>query len=178
MSNARANDLLRIKMYCSFCSAEITPGLKYCRRCGASLSPNADAPEQKKFPLVMTLAFLVLMGFVLTIGMVAPFAMVSETTARGINLDSLMPLLVLIPLVAFGVVGLLVWLLLRLIRIHQLSGSPAQLDEPRKEPARDYTPARIAAPPENVGSVTEHTTRNFDSIENRLPPRESVNNTR
>jgi hypothetical protein len=165
-------------MYCSFCSAEITPGLKYCKRCGANLSSNADAPSQKKFPLALTLAFLALMGFVLTIGMIAPFAIASETMSRGINVDSLMPILVLIPLIAFGAVGLLVWLLLRLIKVYQQSGSSTQLIEPRRDPSVDYTPARIAAPPEKIVSVTEHTTRNFDSIEDRLPPRESVKDTR
>ena len=164
-------------MYCSFCSAEITPGLKYCKRCGANLSSNADAPPQKKFPLALTLAFLALMGFVLTIGMIAPFAIASETTSRGINIDSLMPLLMLIPLIAFGAVGLLIWLLLRLIKVYQQSGSSTRLVEPRRDPSADYTPARIAAPPEKIVSVTEHTTRNFDSIEDRLPPRESVKDT-
>jgi hypothetical protein len=165
-------------MYCSFCSAEITPGLKYCKRCGVNLSSNVKAPPQKKFPLALTLAFLALIGFVLSVGMVVPFAVASETMSRGVNVDSLMPLLVLIPLIAFGVVGLLVWLLLRLIKVHQQSGSSTQLIEPRRDPPVDYTPARIAAPPEKIVSVTEHTTRNFDSIEDRLPPRESVKDTR
>jgi hypothetical protein len=126
----------------------------------------------------MTAAFLALMGFVLSIGLIAPFALVSESAGRGINIDSLMPVLVLIPLVAFGVTGLLVWLLLHLIKIHQQSGGSAQPKEVRKDSQRDYTPARIAPPPEILGSVTEHTTRNFDSVENRAVTRESANDTR
>ena len=165
-------------MYCSICGAENTQGLKYCKRCGAILSSIAVEPAQKKFPLALILAFLALMGFILSVGMITPFAIGSETMARGMSLDSLMPLLVLIPLIAFGAVGMLVWLLLRLIKIHQQPSSLTRMIEPRKDLSVDYTPARIAAPPETITSVTEHTTRNFDSIEDRLPPRDSVKDTR
>jgi hypothetical protein len=142
-----------------------------------NLTSNADAPAQKKFPLVLTVSFLALMGLVLSIGMIAPFALVSETTGRGVSVDSLMPILVLIPCVAFGVVSLLVWLLLHLIKIHQQSGVSTRPNEARQAPVRDYTPAQITAPPEMLGSVTEHTTRNFESAENRARRRESVKDT-
>jgi hypothetical protein len=164
-------------MYCPSCGVENADGLRYCKRCGGNLSSSAGAPAQRKFPLAMTVAFLALMGFVLSIGLVAPFAVVSETTGRGVPIDSLMPILILIPCVAFGVIGLLVWLLLHLIKIHQQSGSATRVNEARKDSMRDYAPARIAAPPESIGSVTEHTTRNFDSIENRGGTRESVKDT-
>jgi hypothetical protein len=164
-------------MYCSSCGTETTPGLKYCKRCGANLGSSADAPAQKKFPAILTIAFLALIGFVLGIGCVVPFAAISETAGRGISIDSLMPLLMLIPCVAFGVIGLLVWLLLRLIKIYQQPGAPAQPDEVRQPPIREYTPAQMAAPPEIIGSVTEHTTRNFESVENRARTRESVKDT-
>jgi amino acid transporter len=164
-------------MYCSSCGTETTPGLKYCKRCGVNLNSSADAPAPKKFPLVLTIAFLALMGFVLSIGMIAPFAIVSETMGRGINVNSIMPLLMLIPCVAFGVVGLLVWLLLHLIKIHQQSGALTQPDQPRQPSIKDYTPAQIAPPSDVMGSVTEHTTRNFESIENKARTRESVRDT-
>jgi len=165
-------------MYCSTCGAENTQGLKYCNRCGANLASSADAPAQKKFPIVMTVAFLALMGFVLAIGLVAPFALVSDTVPRGINVDSLMPILIIIPCIAFGATGLLVWLLLRLISMHQQSGSASQVKEARKNLTNEFTPPRIAAPPEMFGSVTEHTTRNFDSVKNRAATRESINDTK
>ncbi|MFP5262454.1 MAG: hypothetical protein ACLGJB_11170 [Blastocatellia bacterium] len=165
-------------MYCSSCGTETTPGLKYCKRCGANLSSSADAPAQKKFPLVLSISFLALMAFVLGIGLIAPFAIVSETLGRGINIDSLMPILILIPCVAFGVISLLVWLMLRLIKIYQHPGTPARPGEVRQAPAKGYTPAQVAAPPEMLGSVTEHTTRNFDSAEHRARTRESAKDTR
>jgi hypothetical protein len=165
-------------MYCSTCGAETTPGLKYCNRCGANLHSATEVLPPKKFPLLMIIAFLALMGFVLSIGLVAPFAVVSETTSRGVNIDSLMPILILIPSVAFGVIGLLVWLLLRLIKIYQQSGDAPRTGQARQAPIRDYTPGRLPAPPETLGSVTEHTTRNFDSLENRAGTRESVRDTK
>ena len=165
-------------MYCSSCGAEIMPGLRYCNRCGVNLSSTTDAQAPKKFPLLMVIAFLALKGFVLSVGLVAPFAVVSETTGRGVNIDSLMPILILIPCVAFGVIGMLVWLLLRLIKIYQQSGGPPQTNEVRQPSMRDYTPARLPAPPETLGSVTEHTTRNFDSLEGRAGMRESVKDTK
>jgi hypothetical protein len=164
-------------MFCSTCGAETTPGLKYCKRCGMNLSSKAEASAQKKFPLVLSLAFLALIGFVLSIGLVAPFAIVSETANRGISVNSLMPVLLLIPVIALGVTGLLVWLLLHLIKIHQQSGSATQLGEPRQAPMREFTPARLNAPPESMGSVTEHTTRNFDSVKERIATRESARDT-
>lgn len=163
-------------MYCPSCGSENAQGLRYCKRCGANLDSNTGAP--KKFPLALTLAFLALIGFVLSVGLVAPFAAISETAGRGVSVDSLMPILVIIPLVAFGVIWLLVWLLLRLIKIYQQSGGPTQIKEDKQASPRDYMPARIAAPPESMGSVTEHTTRNFDSIENRAATRESVRDTK
>ena len=42
---------------------------------------------------------------------------------------------------------------------------------------RDYSPAQIAAPPENIGSVTEHTTRNFDEYEKVIRARQSNKDT-
>lgn len=164
-------------MYCSSCGTETTEGLKYCKRCGVNLKSSADAPAQKKFPLVLTIAFLALMGFVLSIGMIAPFAVVSETLGRGVSIDSLLPLLILIPCVAFGVIVLLVWLLLHLIKMYHQSGGSTQPDEARQASIRNYTPAQIAEPPEAMGSVTEHTTRNFEAAQRRARTRESVKDT-
>lgn len=165
-------------MYCPACGIENAYGLRYCKRCGENLNSSADAPAQKKFPLVLTIAFLALMGFVLTIGIIAPFALISETMGRGLNVNSVMPLLMLIPCVAFGVIGLLVWLLLRLINIHQQSAAATRPEQVKQAPARDYTPTQMAPPPDVMGSVTENTTRNFDSAENRARTREPMKDTR
>ncbi len=75
-------------MYCPNCGAESTQGLKFCKRCGASVASSADVTAPKNFSVGLTAGFL-------------------------------------------GIIGA-------------------------------YTPAQIAAPPQSVGSVTEHTTCNFE----------------
>ena len=59
----------------------------------------------------------------------------------------------------FTLVGLLVWLLLRLTTGHQPSGSP---EKPANLVPREYSVPQLPAPPVGMPSVTENTTRNFD----------------
>jgi len=73
-------------------------------------------------------------------------------------------------------VGLLTWLMLRLISLHQRHGA----DEARRDAnyeAKQTTSPQMVAPPEMISSVTEHTTRNFEPVENilqRRDPKEKV----
>lgn len=145
-------------MYCPVCGAESTQGLNYCKRCGAGLSgPNipieSKASFGKMFGLILPVALVCIGGFI------ALFTTVYNLGERtGFDTRAL------IAIMAFGgatvvcVVGLLVWLLLRLAGFeptHQQGRSERSLP-------RDYTPQQL--PPSQIGmpSVTENTTRNFD----------------
>jgi hypothetical protein len=136
-------------MYCPDCSAETVPGLKYCKRCGASLV-GGRAGEQG-FPVWLTLAFLALIGIIMIVGLVAPFAAFSELTNRGFSVRDLRAMFVLSPIAASGVSGLLVWLLLRLISINKESAAAA---EAKREPNYQYGPSRFNAPQESFGGAT------------------------
>jgi hypothetical protein len=58
-----------------------------------------------------------------------------------------------------GVIGLLVWLLLRLTTGHQPVAPP---EKSANLAPREYGVPQLPAPPIGIASVTENTTRNFD----------------
>jgi hypothetical protein len=149
-------------MYCPNCSAESTLGLKFCKRCGAGIASSADVTAPQKFPVGLTAGFVGIIGLIAMVGLIAPLALATDMVKQGITLDNLKPILFLSPVVTFGIVGALIWLLLRLINIYQHPGGKPQIKEVQAGGSKTYAPAQIAAPPESLGSVTEHTTRNFE----------------
>jgi hypothetical protein len=148
-------------MYCPNCGAESTQGLKFCKRCGASIASSADMIAPQKFPVGLTAGFLGIIGLIALVGLIGPLAVATDLVKQGISLNNLKPILFLSPVVTFGIVGALIWLLLRLIHIYQRPGAQ-QIKEVQADRSKAYTPAQIVPPPESVGSVTEHTTRNFE----------------
>ena len=149
-------------MYCPNCGAESTQGLKFCKRCGAGIASSADIAAPQKFPVALTAGFVGIIGLIALVGLIGPLALATDLVKQGITLDNLRPILFLSPVVTFGIVGTLIWLLLRLIKIYQHPGGRSQIKEVKAEGSKAYAPAQIAAPPESLGSVTEHTTRNFE----------------
>jgi phosphate/sulfate permease len=130
------------------------------------VSPDVSAPP--KFPTILALAFLAVIGIIAITGLVAPFAITSDLSARGISISNLLPVLILSPIITFGIVLLLIWLMLRLIKMYQHPNGQAETKSEAKQP----TQPQIAAPPEMVMSVTEHTTRNFEPVENIIKSRD------
>ena len=145
-------------MYCPNCGDQTTQGLKYCKRCGAGLSASttpieAQAPAAKAWGVMLFLVALVSIA-----GFIALFTTVYNLGERP-NFDprSLIAIMAFGGATVLGVIGLLVWLLLRLTG-HQ----PARHHETSERSlARDYAP-QLPAPPISMPSVTENTTRNFD----------------
>jgi Na+/proline symporter len=165
-------------MYCSSCGAENANGLRYCKRCGVNLNQPADAARPPKLPVGLTAIFLVVIGFVAILGILAPIIATAELSKEGVRPESLTALYMIIPLLSFGIIATLIWLLLRLIKMSQGTGAPAPARHDRPTAINEHKPAQLAAPPDVMGTVTEHTTRNFDSVENRVAPRESVRDTK
>ena len=147
-------------MYCPNCGDQTTQGLKYCKRCGQGLSGSTSPIEAKS-------SFGRMMGLLLPIaavslgGFIALFTTVYNLGERT-NFDTR----ALIGIMAFGgatvvcVVGLLVWLLLRLSGYEPV---PRQ-EKSERTPPRNYVPQQLPASPISMPSVTENTTRNFDPI--------------
>src|SRR5262249_19234671 len=144
-------------MYCSSCGAESTPGLNYCKHCGKNLSPGTTTflppPPARPGPQILPVAAVSI------VGLVGLFAAISELAKVGIDPRAMVGISAFAGATVVGVVGLLIWLVLR------LSGS---IDKARSDSATITLPvnpthARLDAPPGSIASVTENTTRNFDA---------------
>ena len=146
-------------MYCPTCGIDSVEGLKYCKRCGANITNVLSDTPAKKFPIALTVAFLIVIGSVFTVGLSLPMAAAHELVAAGFSPSSLINLFAADLGVTLVVVGLLVWLFLRLIKLHQQTGGSANAG---RAPHSDFAPPQITAPPQSIGSVTENTTRSFE----------------
>lgn len=147
-------------MYCPACGAESTQGLKYCKRCGTSLSASAHA-SPRKFPVFLSVLFLLLIGGVTLAGFITPLA-AAETLTKDFATREVMALVFGSWVVTLLFDAMLIWLLLRLMKVsHQFSGA-IQAEQALPE---ERIPVLISRPTEPPDSVTEHTTRSFE------PPR-------
>ena len=146
-------------MYCPNCGDQTTQGLKYCKRCGAGLSAPTQIEAKAPVGAAMgTMLFLV--ALVSIAGFIALFSTIYSLGERpGFDSGTLIAITAFGGATVLGVIGLLVWLLLRMTTGHQ----PAAHHEKAERPlARDYIPQQLPASPISMPSVTENTTRNFD----------------
>src|SRR5205085_9914369 len=164
-------------MYCPSCGAESVQGLRYCKQCGASLNPTGEMPPPGKFPMALTVIFLLIIGIISITGIIGSFAMASDMSMRGTPPGNFLPVMILGPLVALGIDALLIWLLLRLVKIYHQPGAMSQPQASRHLRPGEFTPPQLNAPPAAIGSVTEHTTRNFDEYEKTIRARQSSRDT-
>jgi hypothetical protein len=164
-------------MFCPNCGAEVTEALRYCKRCGINLSAPLQPGPPKKFPNGLVILFLMLMGLVTTIGLTIPLVSAQDLVHSGFGPGAVIVTFFISAVAALGVDALLVWLLLHLIKIQQRIDTTSQSKSVNQPVVRDYSPAQITAPPENIGSVTEHTTRNFDEYEKIIRARQSNKDT-
>jgi len=164
-------------MYCPSCGAESIQGLRYCKQCGANLNFTGEMPPGK-FPMALTVIFLVIISIISITGIIGPFAMASDMSIRGIAPNHFLPVMLLGPLVALGMDGLLIWLLLRLVKIYHQPGAISQPQSSRHLRPGDFAPPQLNAPPAAIGSVTEHTTRNFDEYEKTMRARQASRDTK
>ncbi|MEK6408404.1 MAG: zinc ribbon domain-containing protein [Acidobacteriota bacterium] len=147
-------------MYCPNCGDQTTQGLKYCKRCGAGLSTSTAPIEAKASVGAAMGTMLFLVALVSIAGFIALFSTVySLGESPGFNTKALIAIMAFGGATVVGVIGLLVWLLLRLTT----SSQPlARREKTEKPGARDYAPQQLPASPISMPSVTENTTRNFD----------------
>lgn len=144
-------------MYCPTCGVDLVEGLKYCKRCGANITDTFSAPP-KKFPLALTIAFLIVIGGVFIVGLALPMAAAHDLSAAGFSTGQLMNLFLADIGVTLVVVVMLIWLFLRLVRLHQQTSSATPI---KQALPKEFAPREIVAPPESIGSITENTTRSL-----------------
>lgn len=142
-------------MYCPSCGDQSTQGLKYCKRCGASLGAPFETAS-RKFPTPLTAMFLVLIAGITTVGLVAPFA--AENLTRTFSTHDIMIILFGSWIVILLLDAMLIWLLLRLIGVSQQFAGKVQRERSFPE---ERIHEELAEPPQSIGSVTENTTRSF-----------------
>lgn len=145
-------------MYCPVCGAESTQGLNYCKRCGAGLSASTPPIEQKGSIGKAMGLMLFLVSLVSIAGFVALFSTIYNLGERAaFDTKALIAIMAFGGATVVGVVGLLVWLLLR------LTTGPVRSPERSADlVSRDHGVPQLPAPPIGISSVTENTTRNFD----------------
>jgi hypothetical protein len=144
-------------MFCPVCGAESTQGLNYCKRCGAGLSASTPPAEVKASSAATGAMFL--LALVSIGGFIGLFVTINNLAQRGVDSEMLVAVTAFGGATVLGVVGLLVWLLFRLMSAHQPA---ARKDKAPTPLARDYKSPQLPAPPASMPSVTENTTRNFE----------------
>jgi hypothetical protein len=151
-------------VYCSACGIDSVEGLKYCKRCGANLTTTLEVFPPAKLPVALTLAFLVVIGFVFCVGLGVPLAS-AEDLAKIFSTREMLVIFAADLGVTLAIAAMVVWVFLRLIRLHHQTGPVRTIDLQPVESARP----QIAAPPQSVGSVTENTTRTLDQRRYETP---------
>jgi hypothetical protein len=130
-----------------------------------------------RFPMGLTITFLLLIGIISIVGIIGPFAIASDMSMRGTPPGNFLAVMLLGPLVALGIDALLIWLLLRLVKLYHHPGAISHAPPARPVAPREFTPPQLNAPPASIGSVTEHTTRNFDEYEKTIRARQAGRDT-
>ena len=142
-------------MYCPNCGDQTTQGLKYCKRCGTGLTISTT-PIDTRTNSAKPLGLLLPVAAVAIAGFLALFITIANITQ--IDTRALVAITAFGGATVVGVVGLLVWLLLRLTTGYR----PPAHYEKEKPVVREYIAQQLTPPPISASSVTEHTTRNFD----------------
>jgi len=169
-------------MYCPNCAAPYSYGLRFCKQCGTNLSENTQtstlAPPPPRvtgaaWALALATILIVLGG--LGIVFSNAYDLVRPTFTNEMPHGNPTPvaivMLVFGSLTIFGVVAMLMRLFTHLIAPRAAQAAPAA--HAGKSFSSAPPPVQLPAPPSAVGSVTEHTTRNFDpSVYDKLRARE------
>ncbi|MCA1632781.1 MAG: hypothetical protein LC802_03445 [Acidobacteria bacterium] len=157
---------LEVSMYCPHCGTESSGELNYCKRCGGSLNPLANAPQQQvraPVPAGTAWAMGTTMLLLIVLGLGVLFAAVAELSHSGAIPPVLVLMVIFGALTILGGATLLTWLWTRVLGTSSAAGNAPQFG--RQPHTNELPHARVSALPDaHIPSVTEHTTRTFDNI--------------
>jgi len=145
-------------MFCPSCGLEYAQKLNYCKRCGIELSlPSSGGEFKGRRPRLAGIFWAISVFGLCGIGLA--FIVLLTLARLGVRGDEMLMPFGFSLMAVFGIAGLLVWQLSRLITAsqQQLIHS-ANFERPA---VKEYQPAQITAAPETAPSVIEHTTRQF-----------------
>ena len=149
-------------MFCPVCGAQATQGLNFCKRCGTNLTSPTGSSADKPEVIIKSPRVTGIFWAIAAFGMVGIFALMGAIitlAALHANGDAIFATAL------FGSAGIVIIVSLLLRYTSQYIKLAQNAAEPAKPKAMDTSPRlQIDPPPRAVSSVTEHTTRNFDSV--------------
>ncbi|HEY0347319.1 MAG TPA: hypothetical protein VGC60_04105 [Pyrinomonadaceae bacterium] len=150
-------------MYCSSCGVAVTQGLPYCNYCGAKLSSGDSGdkpPDTRPAGLVGGLVTMMVATFVMGLFAITIFMGVMKTVIH-LDTGAMLGFTSLSFLIMLMLEGIFIRLLFRPIK-HRDS-EPRNTFQNNRASTKELE-AQSRLPMEPVSSVTEHTTRAFDTI--------------
>jgi len=148
-------------MFCPSCGFEYAQKTNYCKRCGESLSvpAGADAP---KTPRSKIAGMFWAIAVFCVLGLVTVFNAYDHLAGRGLrDYELILPFVTGLFFIS-AVAGLLIWMLARMITVHQKTGQNVIVE---KHFILEAPPAQLGAPTDPLQqtveppSVVEQTTR-------------------
>jgi len=150
-------------MYCSSCGVAVTQGLPYCNYCGAKLSTGDSGdkpPDTRPAGLVGGLVTMMVATFVMGLFAITIFMGVMKTVIH-LDTGAMLGFTSLSFLIMLMLEGIFIRLLFRPLK-HRDS-EPRNTFQNNRASTKELE-AQSRLPMEPVSSVTEHTTRAFDTI--------------
>ena len=149
------------EMYCSSCGTAVTEGLSYCNRCGAKVDAKVGSAKLAELSpnfLVASIVWITIVGLVAIIALLALLKKSPEIAGVILAFSVLCFLLVLATEILF------IWLLLRSKTKAKGAPDPSQLRGPA---LRELDPGQAHMLHSPTVSVTDHTTRTLEPIQNQ-----------
>ncbi len=161
-------------MFCPHCGVKSQYGLKYCKKCGGNLAESAEPRSTNITSSIWAIALASIaitlggLGIVISCAYDLLRPLYPGETRTGDPTMGAAIMLIFGTLTVLGVTGLLVRFASRMIAGEQSRESPKF----GKQISAAPDAAQIQAPPKSVGSVVEHTTRNFDIADDAIHMRD------
>jgi hypothetical protein len=157
-------------MYCPTCGTQLAQALSYCNHCGANLRAMKGVDEGKMPGKTVDSLIWVIVGTTITIlGMCLGAMVLMKDRAIDFALGTVF---VILSFAAFVVVeGILVWRLLHLNKGAKETRGLAQVKGSDAEEQDAVRTRALHEPAEPAPSITEQTTRTFESSYRKDEPR-------
>jgi hypothetical protein len=161
-------------MFCSACGSEVSEGLRFCNRCGASLV--SETPESPPRLLAFIIVLSLAVAVVTIVGLFFILIMGTEMMGRRDSTAETYIFIFVLLLMVVGADALLVRQISRLLTVYLQTGTPqktpAKGREVLKAPAPELAPLTAAAETTALHTTARDTEKMpADTSEQELPTR-------